>query len=624
MAIDVQEILGSQGPIARRLGGAYEVRPQQLEMSAAVQQALEAGQTLAVEAGTGVGKSFAYLVPAVKRVIEARKRVIISTHTISLQEQLIEKDIPMLRAVLGQEFSAVLVKGRNNYISRRRFELAFSRQDQLFQDDAEFRSLAAIQKWLGETQDGSLASMPTLERPDVWDRVRSDADNCMGRKCLRYKECFFQSARRRMENADLLIVNHALFFSDLVLRSQGTGFLPPYDLVILDEAHTIEDVVCEHFGVQITDTGLYFVLGHLFNTRTRKGILTSLRCKSGEGHGIVQKALEAVARAAAAVERFFDELVQWWQEQGHSSGRVRRPCPLENSLKEPLLSLVVLLRMLTERVKHEQDAFELNAYIVRLEAVAGSLDAWMSQTLEDHVYWIELGKGRRRRVRLASAPIDVAPILRQHLFHQLDREKKPMGVVLTSATLAAGRKQEGRDGFEILTSRLGCQEAQTLALDSPFDYESAVRLLVEADLPDPSDPRHTPSIIPRILHYIRQTQGGAFVLFTSYGVLNRVAEQVRGELTAEGYTLLVHGQDGPRGLLLKRFKTAQRGVLLGTDSFWAGVDVPGQALRNVIITRLPFAVPDRPLVEARVAAVIPSPNTNCPRRSSSSSRASAA
>lgn len=596
MVIDTRDILGPEGAIARGLDGRYEPRPQQSEMAAGVDLALDSGGTLAVEAGTGVGKSFAYLLPAIRRIVEHKQRVVISTHTISLQEQLIEKDIPLLRSVLGHEFSAVLVKGRNNYVSVRRLGLASSRQDQLFHDAAELRSIRQIEHWARDTTDGTLATLPTVERPSIWDRVQSDSGNCMGRKCPTYKKCFYQGARRRMENGDLLIVNHALFFSDLALRSGGVGFLPPYDHVILDEAHTVEDVASEHFGLHVSDSAIYHVLGSLYQARHRKGFLSTLVLKDADDR-VLHRAAEVVHEATVATDRFFETLASWHARSGRSNGRVSEPGVVENTLSPALTNVAIMLKLLADKAGREPDQFELNGYLQRVEMCAASITAWLEQKVEGGVYWIEITEARRRRIKLSCAPIDIGATLREQLFGLISDKKKPVGVVLTSATLATG------NSFTHFTSRLGCESAATLQLGSPFDYESNVRLIVEGDMPDPADEAFIPAVGPRALKHIEETEGGAFVLFTSYAMLDKVAQWLRPHLADRGYPLLVHGQDGPRSLLLKRFKEAGDAVLLGTDSFWAGVDVQGESLRNVIITKLPFAVPDRPLIEARIERI---------------------
>lgn len=627
MPVDVQDILGPDGAIARRLGAGYESRPQQAEMAAAVERAFDEARPLLVEAGTGVGKSFAYLLPAIRRIIEHKQRVIVSTHTISLQEQLIEKDIPLLQAVLGQEFSAVLVKGRNNYVSLRRLQQASTRQDQLFHDPYELRTLHMIEDWADATDDGSLATLPQLDRMSVWDKVNSDSGNCMGRKCPSYESCFYQTARRRMENGDLLIVNHALFFSDLALRAGGAGFLPPYDHVILDEAHTIEGVASEHFGIGLGGASIGYLLSTLFNASHRKGFLTAVSLKDAADRTLVDRLIEKVHEAQMINDAFFETLVEWNRRTGRSNGRINESDIVENTVTPVLRELITMMRLLMAKVKSEPDQFELNGYIQRAEAYADAITSWLEQTIEEAVYWLDIEEGRRQRVKLSCAPVDVAPLLRRHLFSATNGDGKPVGVVLTSATLSTGtvapapaqlpanaddlddpegitlRNRRLAAPFMHTMQRLGCEHAQTLQLGSPFDYESAVQLIIERKMPDPNSPQYIDALGPRILHHVQETDGGAFVLFTSYSMLNRVAEWLRPALSELGFPMFVHGQDGPRSVLLKRFKAEQNAVLLGTDSFWAGVDVQGQALRNVIITKLPFAVPDRPLTEARIERI---------------------
>jgi ATP-dependent DNA helicase DinG len=607
MSLDVQHMLGAAGPIARRLGDRYEVRREQLQMAEAVDTALDGGASLAVEAGTGVGKSFAYLLPAIRRVVEHDERVVISTHTISLQEQLIEKDIPLLRAVIDAEFSAVLVKGRQNYLSVRRLGMASERQDQLFTHERELRALHQIEEWAGDTDDGTLSSLPTLGTYSVWDRVQSDSSNCMGRRCPNYDQCFYQAARRRMENGDLLIVNHALFFADLALRAEGVGLLPPYDHVILDEAHTIEDVACDHFGFATTDGGVRHLLHSLYNPRHEKGFLTSLKLKKDADRRLLDSALHQVSRCDHAAEGFFGALVDWQQRHGRSNGRVSEPDIIENVLSEPLTDLAGALRLLIPQAASEPDQFEMNSYCQRAQTYASVIDGWLEQRLDDGVYWIEMSGGARfQRVAIKCSPIDAAPLLKEHLFSRTTAEDKPIGVVLTSATLStAGSSSKATPrstahAFSHFVQRVGCDEATTLQLGSPFDYAQAARLLIEPTMPDPASPQFAGAIGPRVLEHVQDTGGGAFVLFTSYQLMDDLAAWLRPQLAELGYEVLVQGQDGPRTQILQRFRASQSAVLLGTDSFWQGVDVPGEALRNVIITKLPFAVPDRPLVEARI------------------------
>lgn len=609
MPVDVLHLLSPDGAIARRLPG-FEPRPQQVEMAAAVETTLQQRGQLIVEAGTGVGKSFAYLIPAIKQIVEKNERVLVVTNTINLQEQLIEKDIPLLNAVIPEEFSAVLVKGRGNYVSLRRLKLASEKQDRLFVDDDARHSLHVIEDWAYSTRDGTLSTLPQLSRPEVWDYAQSDSHNCMGKKCESYDKCFYQSARRRMENGQLLVCNHALFFSDLALRVEGVGFLPKYQHVILDEAHCVEEVAAEHFGMSLSEGRVRHLLNLLYHHRTRKGFLATLRLKGG-GTELLDQTVEIVLRCRDEMEKFFSNLLRWQRECGVPNGRIRQADVITNNLSAVMKELSANLRILKDRAANEQDEYELNSYSQRAYEIVMGAEALLSQTVEGCVYWLEGGEesggsskryaraaraarrpsGRSNpRVALKCSAVDVTPILQANLF------SKEISVVMTSATLAIGP-----NNFSHIKSRLGCEPARSLQLGSPFDHAAQMRVIIDRSMPEPSHSSYVDRLAPRIAEVIRQTDGGAFVLFTSFAMLNSVATRLRQIFCEDEFPLLVHGIDGPPGLLLRRFRddVGGRSVLLGTNSFWQGVDVRGRGLRNVIITRLPFEVPDRPLVEAR-------------------------
>jgi ATP-dependent DNA helicase DinG len=594
--LDLNQLLAEQGAIARRLS-RFELRPQQLEMASAIERTLSNRGKLVVEAGTGVGKSFAYLLPAIGRVVNSSERVVISTHTINLQEQLIDKDIPLLNAVIPEEFSAVLVKGRGNYVSVRRLKQASERQDRLLSDDEQRHSLHVIEDWAYSTKDGTLATLPPLSRPAVWDHVQSDAHNCMGRKCPTYDICFYQAARRRMEHGDILVCNHALFFADLALRARGVGFLPPYDHVILDEAHLAEDVAAEHFGVSLSIAQVMHLLNLLYQPRSGRGFLPTFQLTGLETQPIDQ-AIQQTLRCRDAAESLFAALEIWQATSGSANGRIAKPDIVPNELTACMKDLASQLKLLRERAKTEPDQFELNSYAMRANEIAASAAVLIEQQIDGCVYWLEATSGgesdafasqrRHKRVALKCMPVEVGPILRERLFEQ------DFSVVMTSATLATTA-----GNFEHFLDRTGFQGAETQQLGSPFAFDRQMRVFVDRSMPDPNDKRFIDALCVRIREQIAATDGGAFVLFTSFAMLRTVAERLRSEFSAGGHPVLVQGSDGPPGLLLRRFRDAPRAVLFGTASFWQGVDVRGQALRNVIITRLPFEVPDRPLVQAR-------------------------
>lgn len=704
MTLEASHILSDSGPIAKRLSGAFESRPEQLRMAEAVERAMRERSHVLVEAGTGIGKSFAYLVPALIRAAVNGEIVVVSTHTISLQEQLVERDIPLLIAALedaarelGLSFAVpasaadeaydaqvesqieadlemesdaraemgldaadllgdpgndnarskdqppsragaptlrpinpVLVKGRGNYISIRRLKLASQRQDRLFSDPAARRSLHVIEDWAYATADGTTSTLPALERAGVWDKVNSDSGNCMGRRCPSYEQCFYQRARRKLDTANILVCNHALFFSDLALRAQDAGFLPKYHHVILDEAHTVEEVAAEHFGLSLSESRINYLLSTLYQPRTGKGYLSQLALGVGD-ISMVDKAMALVEQAQQAARGFFDSLLDaawnatdtgdWTDRAGPRAEvgtvRVRKPGFASNLITPVMRELSLRLKSLKDAATHDADKFELNGYAIRCEMIATEAQALIDQVLPGCAYWVEasgggelgddapLSRGQRyRRITLACAPVDVAPLLKQHLF------TKEHSTTLTSATLATRTVNDdeatetAETAFAHAMSRLGCEGSRTLQMGSPFDYARQVEFYVDHLASRRGEgEREAEAIARRVLHHVRETDGGAFVLFTSLAMLDKVASLLAGPLSLEGFPLLAQGRDGSRTSILQRFRQDESSVLLGAASFWQGVDVRGRGLRNVIITKLPFEPPDRPLTQARGEAI---------------------
>jgi ATP-dependent DNA helicase DinG len=627
MTISVNEFLSAAGPVAKRLN-QFELRPQQQEMAAAVDSAFNDEEHLIVEAGTGVGKSFAYLIPAIAQVAKGKK-VVISTHTISLQEQLFEKDIPFLQAVSGQEFSAVLCKGRSNYLCLRRLEQASRKSLHLFPDMRNADDLVMIEDWANVTKDGSLSDLPRQPAWQVWDKVCAEHGNCLGRRCKYFDGCFYQASRRRITNGQLLICNHALFFSDLALRRAGAAILPQYDCVVLDEAHTIEAVASDHFGLSVSESQVRYLLHSLFAEKTQRGFLATLENVDNLA------AVEKVHEAEQAANRFFEDLDRWLTTKAPSNGRVREKFIVPNPLGPAMSDLAKALKGLSAQVaakagtdnrpvednpsdgerltgenyELEKIRFELNSFTNRVNGIAAALDSLLSQELEESVYWVEATGKSTRRLKWTCSPINVAGQLREHLFDHVP------SVILTSATLSTTARAPKRKPtepeenarpvgpFDYLRSRIGLEKGNELLLGSPFNYEKQCTIYLETGLPSPEDRNFLDQAMDRAMHYIRQTQGRAFVLFTSYAMLDRAAKLLAPQLAPLGYTMLAQGNTLTRGQLLSRFKSTPNAVLLGTDSFWQGVDVQGEALSNVIITKLPFEVPDKPLIEARLDAI---------------------
>lgn len=561
----------------------HESRPQQFEMAEAVSSAMANRRHLMVEAGTGVGKSFAYLLPAIDRILSHDERVVIATHTINLQEQLVEKDIPALRSVFDEPFKAVLVKGRNNYIGLRRLMQTSRRQSAIFSNPKALKQLHQVEDWAYDTHDGSLSDIEFQPLPEVWSRVRSESNNCMGSRCEFYDKCFYQRARRQADAAQLLIVNHALFFADLALRRHDVTFLPDYDHVVFDEAHNIESVAGDHMGMSVSNIQLHTLLRGIFNERTGRGFLATLDCPN-----VIRLTTDLQGR----VDVLFDELRRAFPAS-KGSVRINDARQIVNIVSPGLEELAEALKEARGLFERDDDQFELTSYSTRCKELAVSLEAMLKQEFDGFVYWMESENGRDARTSLHAAPLKIDQIMREMLF------ERAKSVVLTSATLSTG----GEQGFAYLRGRLGANGAEGLQLDSPYNYQEQVTLHIETNLPEPTAPDFIAEASEKIQHYLLETSGRAFVLFTSYYQMNEAAERVADFCREHDMLLMVQGHDLPRNRMLEKFKATDRAVIFGADSFWQGVDVPGEALSNVIITKLPFAAPDRPLIEARISAI---------------------
>jgi len=589
--LSVDDILGAGGLIARHLDG-YEHREEQCEMARAVASAMEDAEHLLAEAGTGVGKSFAYLAPAILRSVEAKQRVIVSTCTIALQEQIVAKDLPFLKKVLPIKFRAVLGKGRSNYICYRRLGLALANRNKLFSSFDDQDQLERISEWAridaDARGDGSRQAIDFDVAPAVWEKLRSDSGQCMGNKCDQIGRCPYRSARRRMYGANIVVVNHSLFFADLSLRREKVELLGKYDMVVLDEAHTLEQVAGGHFGREITTAAVNYLLRELYNERTDRGILAAVKAN---------KAVHEVHRTGVAAEEFFDSLAAYTGDGLARNGRVSKPGIVANGLTPALVRLAGAVDAVGKGTKDESQAGELQGLADRAREMAKRTAALLDQADDDHVYWTAKRTWRKRQyVTLASAPICVGPIIRNLLFD------KVKSAILTSATLATARG--GEHGFDYLRSRLGLEGGREVLLSSPFDYRRQAKLYVETQLGQPNDlATFVPAACGAIEHYVAKSQGRCFVLFTSYAMLRKATEQLEAFCQENDYQLLSQSGGGSQAMLLERFRNNGRSVLLGTASFWQGVDVAGEALSNVIITKLPFAVPDEPLTEARVEAI---------------------
>jgi ATP-dependent DNA helicase DinG len=635
---EIGAFLGPEGALARTLD-AFEDRPGQREMGLLVARRYNQGGVGLVEAGTGTGKSVAYLLPAALWALRNDERTVISTNTINLQEQLVGKDLPLLQEALGEPLTWTLVKGRGNYISIRRALLARASAPSLFEEDrtGEMEGLIA---WMENTEDGSLADLSSPPSPEVWEEVQSDPDVCLRTRCPHFQSCFFHRARREAAAAKLLVVNHHLLFTDLAVRKVTNNYtqaavLPPYRHLILDEAHNAEEAATEHLGVEVTRIGLFRLLSRL--ERRGKGILADLRQQlsgapdRGTARSILsrleERVLPGVAGAREVLDPFLERLEGALEGRRGDSVRLGGKEGLElrgdGAVREAMTAVLLAFRRLALevgelRARIEADeawAEALEGRLLdmvgvqhRLEASAQGIQRVLDPGEEapDLVRWLQ-GRGRGRggslNLALAAAPIQVGPTLREDLFKRLESS------VLTSATLTT------RGRFDYLRSRLGLGEealaesdgrleVEETVVPSPFHFEEQSVLAVPTDLAGPLQEGdefqlETAKVVADVATI---TGGGLFVLFTSYRALLRVAELLREEEKGLPGPLFVQGE-APRPRLLQGFTDSGHGILLGTASFWEGVDVPGDPLRGLIIQKLPFQVPTEPVVEARMEVI---------------------
>ena len=577
MSSDALEAFWTSGAPLRQAMPGYQIRPSQVEMSRWVQDALEDGQTRVIEAGTGIGKTFAYLAP----VLLGSRRVIISTATLALQDQLMDRDIPTLQDALGVRREVALLKGRGRYLCRYRF--LQSEQDLWFSDRA---SLGRIRPWMEQTRSGDLSECATLsDAPDLIARITSSGDNCLGQECPEVRSCHVLKARRAAMDAEVVVVNHHLLFADMALREDGFGeLLPGADAIVVDEAHQLEDVATQYFGVAVS------------NYRVDELVRDGLRVLGAKSIAEREKAADlrqALTQVEAAARELFTSLQ--FRRPGTST-RAREGGGLFDErlrLTEGVLEVVgesgLLLTEALGRVEAVIAGLKEPGEDVRgLARRAGELREHarflLRATDPGFVFFLEI---RGRGVFLRATPIDVAALVREHLL------ERPRTVVLTSATLAVN------GSFEYVRGRLGITAAEEIRLPSEFGHATQSLLYLPRKMPDPRSPEFVAEAAREVVEILGHSEGRAFVLFTSYANLREVHARIAPLLP---YPLLVQGE-APRTQLIDRFRRTPNAVLLATSSFWQGVDVVGEALSCVIIDKLPFASPGDPIVQARIEAI---------------------
>jgi ATP-dependent DNA helicase DinG len=585
---NLDRIFAPNGRLARVLT-TYEHREEQRQMAHAVGRAIEEKKHLLVEAGTGTGKSLAYLVPFILWATRERKRVLIATYTKTLQQQLMEKDLPFLKEQVGLDFRFALCLGTQNYLCPRR--LGKTEQGVLFVSRDDVKQFNQIKAWAVKTEMGMMQDLDFEPLPNVWAQVNRQGDLCLGKVCPLYDNSFFYKARRQQSQAHVLVANHHLLFAHL---SAGGGVLPPFDAVVLDEAHQIEEVAAGYLGVDVSNVQVHYLLEQLHSRRSGKGVLSGVPGATAQQ---VQRLAAATDDVRVATDAFFDNLLAKIGSKPMTK-RLRHKNFINNHLKEPLTSLIQVIQDIRKQIQDEAGQVELEGYATRLKELNDGLESILKQDRENHVYWVSVqarlgvvGRGPASvRAALYMAPIDVAEGLRVQLFNAV----KP--VVMTSATLSTS------GSFEFMKSRLGLDECSTLKIGSPFNYERQVMIYVAEDLPDPSarNAEFERLAIERAAEILKVTDGKAFVLCTSYRMVNQTHAQLSEKLP---HLRILKQGEMPRGKLVDEFRADVKSVLVGTSTFWQGIDVPGEALQCVILMRLPFASPDDPLVEARMESL---------------------
>ena len=575
-------------------GLRLEHRPQQEQMARAVAAAMQSDESLLFEAGTGVGKSLAYLVPGIIQAVDQTRQLIVSTHTISLQEQLEGSDLPKCRRLFNATpdlaryagFKSAVLVGKSNYLCTTRLGHALADRATLL-SDADFDELQRIARWAETSDTGLRHELKPPPRPEVWDAVNADSSSCSRKHCD-CEKCFYQRARARIRSANVIIVNHALLFA--LINAGGAqanganvdarGVLFPDDFIVLDEAHTVPDVATEHFGLSLSSYGVDRALKYLFNPRTKRGLFRKLG--GPEAQQLVVDALDAS-------RQFFDFLGDTLLAP-RPVVRVREAGVAEPTLDGPLGALHRMLGKLGDKLEDGRERDELLEQKQRIKAVQVAINDWLGLGDHGHVYWAERSGRKQTIVSLRSAPIDIAPALRRHLFGC------GTSVVCTSATLAMGGQ------IEPFAERMGAEGARTVIVKSPFDFERNMRVYVASDVPLPS-PQEAKLALDVLADHIdfcvTRVRGGTLVLFTSYTDMRAIATTLEPKFAAADRPFLMQGADLSRTELAQQMRTRGNAVLFGTDSFWTGVDVPGDALAQVIITRLPFDPPTHPITEAR-------------------------
>jgi len=638
----VTESLSPGGVVSKFLKN-YEHRPQQVEMIEQVAESFNESKIGLIEAGTGVGKSLAYLIPAIFWSTKNRERCVVSTRTINLQEQLIHKDIPFLKKILGIEFKAVLVKGRGNYVCLRKIDSLHEHQQSLILEEDQ-GEIQTILDWTKTTKSGSKSDLSFLPKNTVWEQVVSEGDTCLRYACPFFHQCFVYKARREATKANLLVANHHLLFADLAVRASGADIsvLPKHNHIVFDEAHNIEDIATDYFGVSLTRYGINRILRRLYFKRKEKttGLLEILVNKLNfayyqnqvdELKDIIKKIEnEIIPQCEAAValnNELMDEIINMVSNFDDTSKREIKIRLNSHLLNTPSWNTIILpqvknfIQLLNRlhsglnstlgkledlNLKLSKDIFsakvDIDAFRRRISSIVDAIKTILIENDNKNVRWVEIIKRNTATalVRLKMAPLDISESMNEMVYNNYQT------IIMTSATLTIADSKQKNDFF-YFTNQLGLNLVETdrilkTKIPAPFDYEKQAITAIPNDIAAPDASNFASSIIDLIFDALQISNGRAFILFTSYGLLNLVFNSLQPRLTKLGITSFKQGQMN-RHQLLQSFKENKNSVLFATDSFWQGVDVEGDALESVIITKLPFKVPSEPIIEARVEAI---------------------
>ncbi|MEO8513798.1 MAG: helicase C-terminal domain-containing protein [Ignavibacteria bacterium] len=579
----------------------FEYRPQQQNMAVSIADSLESGSHNIIEAPTGVGKSLAYLVPSILYALANEKKAIISTCTINLQEQLINKDIPDLAKVLPVEFKYEILKGRNNYICTKRLNKAMIEKSSLFMT-SEQQILEKIYNFVNKERKGTRQEMPFPIDDNVWSEIFAEEGVCTQKSCGGADtNCYYQQAKQRMKDADLLVLNHHLFFTLFGFYERDSeGYLYFNDFVIFDEAHTIEQIAAERVSPSVSKEQIRFWLNKLYNPRTQKGFFANKQSDR------IKKAVEMVYHDN---EQFFRMLHSYindvYSTQTHKNNiRIKESIPLGAELMNSILELTIELKKATPLAKNDIEADEIKNYFTKFTRIRNNLVFFLEQKSAEYVYWVEYSGRARSNINLCISPIDMAEYFRENVF------AKNRVCSMTSATLSVN------NNLEFFKKTVGADEVKGEIIDTPFDFGRQMKIHVYKDIPEPekmqkqkisdilSESDYEKVLVSKIKECVEMTSGGALVLFTSTKVLKNAYNKLLEEFLGTGINLYAQHNGMPNNRILQEFRDDENSVLFGVDSFWMGVDIPGHSLRNVIVTKLPFEVPDHPVIEAKLEFIL--------------------